>query len=437
MIYSKRIKMNNLYFASAQKHPYWENIKVKQWSDWQWQIQNRVTNPNELQRILNLSNQETADISHSLKILRMAITPYFLSQIDPKDPLDPIRLQAVPTLAETKISKTDFVDPLNEDIDCPVKGLEGVLTHRYPDRLIVYVTYQCSMYCRHCTRRRHAGETDLPTPWKKILQVADYIKKTKTIRDVLISGGDPFTLKDNQLEKIIKLMRNIPHVEVIRIGTRTPVVCPMRITDKLCQMLKKYQPLWINTQFNHPKEVTDLSAQACAKLVDAGIPLGNQSVLLRRVNNHPLLMKKLVHLLVANRIRPYYIYQCDLSQGIEHFRTKVSEGIEIMENLRGHTSGFAVPVLVIDGVGGGGKVPIGPNYVLSQSHNKWVLRNYEGLIFSYTEPENYTHEVPSNLKKYINQSDIDNLSGVNELLFKDDKVNLIPQNLDRYRRRKK
>lgn len=425
-----------LYFVQAQKHPYWKNIKDKQWSDWQWQIKNRVTDPKNLQKILKLSDKETADISHSLKILRMAITPYFLSQIDPKDPFDPIKLQAIPTIAETKISPSDFIDPLYEEEDCPVKGLEGILTHRYPDRLIFYVTYQCSMYCRHCTRRRHAGETDLPTPWKKILQVADYIKKTKTIRDVLISGGDPFTLLDNQLEKIIKLIRNIPHVEVIRIGTRTPVVCPMRITDKLCQMLKKYQPLWINTQFNHPKEMTDLVAKACVKLVDSGIPLGNQSVLLRRINNHPLVMRKLLHLLVANRIRPYYIFQCDLSQGIEHFRTKISEGIEIMENLRGHTSGFAIPTLVVDGPGGGGKVPVSPNYVLSQSHHKWVFRNYEGVIFNYTEPADYISDLPSNLEKYVERTSEQDRTGVNELLNPSSKkFNLIPQSLSRFKRR--
>lgn len=423
------------FFAKARIHPFWKNISRREWLNWQWQIKNRVTDPRLLQKILNLSNEETLKIKNSLKILRMAITPYYLSQIDGNDPFCPIRLRAIPTINETKISRSDFSDPLHEEEDCPVKGLEGVLTHRYPDRLIIYVTYQCAMYCRHCTRRRHAGETDLPTPWPKILKAAEYIKKTKTVRDVLISGGDPLTLPDEYLEKILKLLRSIKHVEILRIGTSVPITCPMRINQKLCTMLKKFHPLWINTHFNHPKEMTDLSAQACARLADAGIPLGNQTVLLRRVNNHPLVMKNLVKLLVANRIRPYYIYQCDLSQGIEHFRTKISEGVEIIENLRGHTSGLAIPTFAVDGVGGAGKIPIMPNYVLSQGIKRWTLRNYEGLICNYTEPENYDYEPPANIEKYIDPNDRENLTGVAELLTNPNKFNIIPQNLNRYKRR--
>lgn len=428
--------MNQLYFAKAQKHLYWRDVSQNDWLSWQWQMQNRVTKPRQLQEILDLSEKETQTIEKSLQILRMAITPYYLSQINLQDQNCPIRLQAIPTLAETNILKADCKDPLHEESDCPVSGLEGVLTHRYPDRLIIYVTYQCAMYCRHCTRRRHAGETDLPTPIAKIKQAVDYIRRTKTIRDVLISGGDPLTLPDEKIDEILGLVRNVPHVEIVRIGSRVPVTMPMRITENLCQVLKKYHPLWLNTHFNHPKEMTDLASQACQKLVDSGIPLGNQSVLLRKVNNHPLVFKKLVKLLVKNRVRPYYIYQCDLSQGIEHFRTKVSEGIEIIENLRGHTSGFAVPTFVIDGIGGGGKVPVAPNYVLSQSNHKWVLRNYEGLIFNYSEPENYTQESPGNIAQYIDTSDRENLLGVNELLAKNDKVNIVPQDLARLKRRK-
>ncbi|PIV09947.1 lysine 2,3-aminomutase [Candidatus Roizmanbacteria bacterium CG02_land_8_20_14_3_00_36_15] len=425
------------FFQKAKKNSYWKKVFDKDWLDYRWQIKNRVTEPKILQKILYLTDKETKTIQRSLKILRMAITPYYLSQIDINDKFCPIKLQAVPTISETNISKSDFSDPLHEEEDCPVKGLEGVLTHRYPDRLIIYVTYQCAMYCRHCTRRRHAGETDLPTPWLKILKAAEYVKKTKTVRDILISGGDPLTLPTDYLEKIIKLFREIKHVEIIRIGTRVPVTCPMRITDDLCQMLKKYHPLWINTHFNHPKEITDLSAKACNLLADAGIPLGNQSVLLRRVNNHPLVMKNLVKLLVANRVRPYYIYQCDLSQGIEHFRTRVSEGIEIIEYLRGHTSGFAVPVFCIDGIGGGGKIPLMPNYVLSQGHSKWVLRNYEGLICNYTEPSNYTYEPPANIEKYIDPNDQKNIIGVSELLSDSNTINIVPKNLVRHQRRKK
>lgn len=425
------------YFQKAKRNNYWKNIPDREWFDYRWQIKNRITTPKELQKILKLSDKETKSILNSLKILRMAITPYYLSQIDINDQLCPIRLQAIPTILETNIAKSDFSDPLHEEEDCPVKGLEGVLTHRYPDRLIIYVTYQCAMYCRHCTRRRHAGETDLPTPWAKILMVAEYVRKTRSVRDVLISGGDPLTLPQNYLEKIIKLFRNIDHVEIIRIGTRVPVTMPMRIDKKLCNMLKKYHPLWINTHFNHPKEMTDLSAFACNMLADAGIPLGNQSVLLRRVNNHPLVMKKLIKLLVANRVRPYYIYQCDLSQGIEHFRTRIAEGIEIIEYLRGHTSGFAIPTFVVDGIGGGGKIPIMPNYAISQGHKRWVLRNYEGLICNYTEPANYSYESPVNVEKYIDVSDQENLTGVAELLSDSQKTNIIPKDLLRFKRRLK
>jgi lysine 2,3-aminomutase len=424
------------YFAKSKIHSYWKNIKQRDWLNWNWQIENRITNPKTLQKILNLKDAETKKIEKSLKILRMAITPYYLSQIEQNNSECPIRLQAIPTLSETQISKSDFSDPLNEEEDCPVKGLEGVLTHRYPDRLIIYVTYQCAMYCRHCTRRRHAGETDFPTPWTKILMAAEYIRKTKTIRDVLISGGDPLTLSDQYVENILKLLRSIEHVEIIRIGTRTPVTLPMRITGKLCNMLKRYHPIWINTHFNHPKEMTDLASKACNMLADAGIPLGNQSVLLRRVNNHPLVYKKLVKLLVINRVRPYYLYQCDLIQGIEHFRTRVAEGIEIIEHLRGHTSGFAVPTFVIDGIGGGGKVPIMPNYVLSQGHNRWVLRNYEGLIFNYTEPANYTYEPPKNIEKYIDKNDLQKINGVNDLLTDPNLTNITPKDLFRHKRKK-
>lgn len=431
------IMIKHRYFKKARKSDFWQNVSDHNWLDYRWQLQNRVSDPIVLQKILGLTDEETTQIQNSLKTLRMTITPYYLSQIDKNDEFDPIRLQAIPTVAETNISENDFVDPLHEEEDCPVPGLEGVLTHRYPDRLIIYVTYQCAMYCRHCTRRRHAGETDLPTPWIKLVKAAEYIKRTKTVRDVLISGGDPLTLPEYYLEKILNLIRNIDHVEIIRIGTRIPVTMPMRITEKLCSMLKKYHPLWINTHFNHPKEMTDLAAQACNLLADAGIPLGNQSVLLRRINNHPLIMKRLMKLLVTNRIRPYYIYQCDLSRGIEHFRTRVAEGIEIIEYLRGHTSGFAVPTFVVDGIGGGGKIPIMPNYLLSQGHNKLVLRNYEGLICNYTEPSNYSYEPPENIEQYIDESDEKNLTGVAELLSNANKTNIIPKNLIRYERRRK
>jgi lysine 2,3-aminomutase len=263
----------------------------------------------------------------------------------------------------------------------------------------------------------------------------EYIKKTKSIRDVLISGGDPFTLPTDYLEKIISAVREVGHVEVIRIGTRTPVTLPMRIDEALVSMLKKYHPVWVNTHFNHPREMTDMAARACARMTDAGIPVGNQTVLLRGVNNHPLIMKNLMKLLVANRVRPYYIYQCDLSQGIDHFRTRIAEGVEIIEFLRGHMSGFAVPNFVVDGIGGGGKVPIAPNYVLSQGHNKWVFRNYEGVIFTYEEPDGYSYQAPKNAEKYIDPNDRELVTGISGLLSENGKPNIVPQDLARLKRR--
>jgi lysine 2,3-aminomutase len=248
------------------------------------------------------------------------------------------------------------------------------------------------MYCRHCTRRRFAGQKDAESPSERIDKAIEYIARTPQVRDVLLSGGDALMVSDAKLEDIIKRLRAIPHVEIIRIGSRVPVVCPQRITDDLVNMLKKYHPIWLNTHFNHPNEVTEESARACARLADAGVPLGNQSVLLRGINDCVHVMKKLVHELVKIRVRPYYIYQCDLSMGLEHFRTPVSKGIEIMEGLRGHTSGYAVPTFVVDAPGGGGKTPVMPQYVVSQAPGKVVLRNFEGVITTYTEPEEYHFE---------------------------------------------
>jgi len=260
------------------------------------------------------------------------------------------------------------------------------LTHRYPDRVLLLVTDQCSMYCRHCTRRRFAGQTDNAVPSDRIDKAIEYIKNTPRVRDVLISGGDALVISDDRLEYVLKSLREIPHVEVIRIGSRTPVVMPQRITRQLVDMIKKYHPVWLNTHFNHPKEVTPASMEACRMLADAGVPLGNQTVLLRGINDCVHVMKRLMHLLVKMRVRPYYIYQCDLSLGIEHFRTKVSKGIEIIEGLRGHTSGFAVPTFAVDAPGGGGKIPIMPQYLISMSDERVVMRNYEGVISTYMEP---------------------------------------------------
>ena len=361
----------------------WENVSEEDWNDWKWQVRNRVTDVDVLREIINLTEQEEKDIGEVLEKFRVGITPYYASLMDPEDPNCPIRMQAVPTIMETHMGESDLEDPLDEDVDSPVPGL----THRYPDRVLFLVTDQCSMYCRHCTRRRFAGQNDMGVPRDRLDAAIEYIRNTPQVRDVLLSGGDCLLVSDDVLEYIIKELRTIPHVEIIRLGSRTPVVLPQRITDDLCNMLKKYHPIWLNTHFNHPKELTEEAKVACEKLANVGIPLGNQSVLLRGINDCTHIMKDLVHGLVKMRVRPYYIYQCDLSMGIEHFRTKVSKGIEIIESLRGHTSGYAVPTFVVDAPGGGGKIPVMPQYLISSSSTKVVLRNYEGIITTYTEPQ--------------------------------------------------
>jgi lysine 2,3-aminomutase len=361
-------------------------VSEKDWNDWTWQVKNRIETVEDLKKHISITPEEEEGIRKCLGTLRMAITPYYLSLIDLNDPNDPIRRQAIPTANELHQSSADLLDPLHEDTDSPVKGL----THRYPDRVLLLVTDQCSMYCRHCTRRRFAGQHDQAVPMEQIDRCIDYVREHPEVRDVLISGGDPLVMSDDRLEHVISELRKIEHVEIVRIGSRTPVVMPQRITPELCAMLKKYHPIWLNTHFNHPKEVTEDSKRACAMLADAGVPLGNQSVLLAGVNDCVYTMKKLMHELVKMRVRPYYIYQCDLSMGLEHFRTPVSKGIEIIEALRGHTSGFCVPTFVVDAPGGGGKTPVMPNYVISQTPHKVILRNFEGVITTYTEPEHYT-----------------------------------------------
>jgi len=360
----------------------WTDVKKEEWSDWHWQVKNRIRDVDTLKKVIDISEKEEKEIKAALDKLRMAITPYYATLMDTKNRNCPIRKQAVPTAKELNLGKADLEDPLHEDIDSPVPGL----THRYPDRVLLLITDQCSMYCRHCTRRRFAGVTDKAMPSNQIDKAVQYIKNNENIRDVLLSGGDALLVSDSKLETIIKKIRNIEHVEIIRIGTRTPVVMPQRITDNLVETLKKYHPIYLNLQFNHPKEITESAQKAIEKLNYAGIPVGNQSVLLKGINDQPVIMKKLVQNLLYIRVKPYYLYQCDLSKGIEHFRTPVSKGIEIIESLRQHTSGMAVPTYVIDAPGGGGKIPVGPQYLLSQAQNKVILRNYEGKIFAYTEP---------------------------------------------------
>lgn len=408
--------------------PLWKEINKEQWDDWKWQVSNRITTLNELKQIVNLTQHEEEGIKKCLQTLRMAITPYYATLINPDNPDGPIRKQAIPLAFEVEEARCDMNDPLHEESDSPVKGI----THRYPDRVLFLITDQCSMYCRHCTRRRIAGTTDKAMPREELQNAINYIKNTPKIRDVLISGGDSLLVSDDTIEFILESLRKIDHVEIIRFGSRTPVVLPQRITNDLCDILKKYHPIWLNTHFNHPDEITDETKEACAKLADAGIPLGNQTVLLKGVNDCPYLIRKLMHELVKMRIRPYYLYQCDLSSGIEHFRTTVSKGIEIIELLRGHTSGFAVPTYVIDAPGGGGKIPVGPQYLISQSEDKVILRNYEGVICAYTEPEDRSSSCQqcNYCKKYDDQQ----ATGI-EKLFMEKKVSLIPKSNIRIERR--
>ncbi|MBR1799657.1 MAG: lysine 2,3-aminomutase [Bacteroidales bacterium] len=403
------------------------NVSDAEWNDWKWQVKNRIETFEQLSQYFAFEPAEAEGIRQALSKFRMAITPYYLSLIDPNDPYDPIRRQCIPAGAECNIAPADLDDPLHEDEDSPAPGL----THRYPDRVLFLITDMCSMYCRHCTRRRFAGQKDDESPSERIEKCLAYIERTPQVRDVLLSGGDCLMVSDQKLEYIIKRLRAIPHVEIVRLGSRTPVVCPQRITPELCDMLKKYHPIWLNTHFNHPNEMTPEAEEALARLANAGIPLGNQTVLLRGVNDCVHVMKKLMHELVRNRVRPYYIYQCDLSMGLEHFRTPVSKGIEIIENLRGHTSGYAVPTFVVDAPGGGGKTPVMPNYVISQSPNKVILRNFEGVITTYTEPRNYREECHCEACREARRID----EGVASLL-ETDRMALEPSHLMRHERNK-
>ncbi|OGR78676.1 MAG: lysine 2,3-aminomutase [Elusimicrobia bacterium GWC2_64_44] len=408
----------------------WKNVSADNWNDYRWQLKNVIKDIPTLEKVAVLTPQEKKDLQACLKKFTMAITPYYAALMDKKNKGCPVRLQAIPRGLELTTDDSDLSDPLHEDVDSPVPGL----THRYPDRVLLLVTNICSMNCRHCTRRRLVGFEDVHMSSANIDKAIEYIRKTPEVRDVLISGGDPLVLTDEMLEGIIKKIRAIDHVEIIRLGTRTPVVMPMRITDNLVAMLKKYHPIYVNTHFNHPKELTAEAREACRKLADAGIPLGNQSVLLKGVNDCPQTMKKLVHELLMARVKPYYIYQCDLSVGISHFRTSVSKGIEIVENLRGHTSGMAVPTFVVDAPGGGGKTPVMPNYLISMNDKRVVLRNYEGVVTTYTEPSGYVSNHDN--CQFCGDDQYKPIDGVAKLL-NGGKLTLEPANLMRTRRHRK
>ena len=414
---------------------------ISNWKDWKWQLKNSIKDISTFERLtgIKFEKKKRALLEQTVAKFPLSITPYYLSLIDTTDyKNDPFFLQSFPSPSELIVEKYDMIDPLSEDRDSPVPGI----IHRYPDRVLFHISNICSMYCRHCTRKRKVGDIDSIPGKDDIAKGIEYIRNTPVVRDVLLSGGDPLMLSDNYLDWILTELQKIPHVEVIRIGTRMPVVLPYRITNELVAMLKKHHPLWINTHFNHPRAITDSSIEALRKLADAGIPLGNQTVLLAGVNDCPRIMKRLVHRLVQNRVRPYYLYQCDLSEGLSHFRTPVGKGIEIMESLIGHTSGFAVPTYVIDAPGGGGKIPVMPNYLISWSTNKVVLRNYEGVITTYKEPDSYEPIFcDRNCKSCKLQLKLDGAEekhaiGIEKLLSDyDDTISLTPENNDRMDRR--
>lgn len=359
-----------------------EDIRyLQEWKDWKWQLKNRITTLEELKKLISLTPSEEEGIKRSKGRLAMAITPYFFSLIDKTNPNCPIRKQAIPRIEEFSISTHDLVDPCGEDNHSPVPGL----VHRYPDRVLLLVTDSCAMYCRYCTRRRMVGEEMPPMSIEQFDAAYKYIKSKRAIRDVLISGGDPLMLKTEHLEYYLKKLRSISHLDIIRLGTRVPVTLPMRVDKELVDMLKKYHPVYMSIHFSHPREITQDVKDACAMLADAGIPLGSQTVLLKGINDKPSVMKRLMQELLRIRVRPYYIYQCDMVIGTGHFRTQVSVGINIIEKLRGHTSGYAVPTFVVDAPGGGGKIPVGPTYLISQAKDRVTLRNYQGNIFEYFE----------------------------------------------------
>lgn len=379
----------------SKRAPIYADVPDEKWYNWRWQLSNRINTVEEFEKVIRLTESERRALS-AKQLFRVDITPYFISLIDPDDPDDPIRKQVVPTDAELTPFTAMMEDSLAEDRHSPVPGL----VHRYPDRVLMLVTTQCASYCRYCTRSRIVGDPSATFSRAEFEMQLEYLKRTPQVRDVLLSGGDPLVLAPKILDEILSRLREIPHIEIVRIGSRVPVFLPMRVTDELCDMLQKYHPLWMNIHVNHPNEISAELEQACDRLTRAGIPLGNQAVLLAGVNDNVHIQRDLVQKLVRIRVRPYYLYQCDLVEGAGHFRTPVAKGLEIMEGLRGHTSGYAVHQYIIDAPGGGGKIPVMPNYLISMSDHKVVLRNYEGYITTYEEPVDY---LPSHAAKFKGQ----------------------------------
>lgn len=410
-------------FLSRRAKAY-QNVADEKWNDWRWQLSHRLNSVEDFNQVLTLTESERKALQ-SRGLFRVDITPYFVSLIDADDPADPIRMQVIPSAGEIDAFTGMMEDSLAEDRHSPVPGL----VHRYPDRVLMLVTTQCASYCRYCTRSRIVGDPNATFSRAEFDMQIDYLRRTPQVRDVLLSGGDPLTLAPKVLEELLTRLREIPHIEILRIGSRVPVFMPMRVTQELCDMLQQFHPLWLNIHVNHPNEITAELEEACDRLSRAGIPLGNQSVLLAGVNDCVHVQRKLVQDLLRLRVRPYYLYQCDLVEGAGHLRTPVAKGIEIIEGLRGHTSGFSVPTFVVDAPGGGGKIPVMPNYLISMSDHKVVFRNFEGFITTYEEPVNYTlHD--STTCKYCQQKRIEaGQRGVSGLLDGEDMF-IKPENYD-------
>ncbi len=381
--------MSPAKFESNKRAPVYRDVPDEKWNDWRWQLSNRLNSAEEFEKVITLTDSERKALN-AQGLFRVDITPYFASLIDPDDLDDPIRRQVVPRAEEIVPFTGMMEDSLAEDRHSPVPGL----VHRYPDRVLMLVTTQCASYCRYCTRSRIVGDPSANFSRAEFELQLEYLRRTPQVRDVLLSGGDPLTLAPKLLDELLARLREIEHIEIVRIGSRVPVFLPQRITQEFCDTLAKYHPVWMNIHVNHPQEITGELAEACDRLSRAGVPLGNQSVLLAGVNDCVHLQRRLVQDLVRIRVRPYYLYQCDLVDGAGHFRTPVAKGIEIIEGLRGHTSGYAVPTYVVDAPGGGGKIPVMPNYQISMSDHKIILRNYEGYITTYEEPIDYKPHDP-------------------------------------------
>ncbi len=369
--------------TTAFRELFYPEATDEQWDDWRWQVRHRIRTPEQFKTMLKLSAAEHNALLDGGTMLPVGVTPYYMSLIDPADPLQPLRKTVVPTTAEFTRMPGEADDPLGEDGHSPVPGL----VHRYPDRVLLLPLDFCSTYCRYCTRSRVVGHGEIVPNEARLDAIFDYLEQATEVRDVLISGGDPLALSDDRLDTILSRLRAIPHIEFVRIGTKMPAVLPQRITPQLCEMLRRYHPLWMSLHFVHPDECTPESAEACGRLADAGIPLGSQTVLLKGVNDDVDTMKQLVHKLLMMRVRPYYLYQCDPISGSSHFRTPVSKGLEIVAGLRGHTTGYAVPTYVIDAPGGGGKIPLQPDNVVGRDGDYLLLRNFEGKTFRYPDPE--------------------------------------------------